>query len=114
MELKNYIASIKDFPVEGILFRDMTPLLQDSEAFKYVIDQFIKFAQEIGANVVVGPESRGFIFGTPVSYVQILALYQFVSLESFLVKQLNINMILSMEQTHYVFIRMLLKKVKKF
>lgn len=68
MELKNYIASIKDFPVKGILFRDMTPLLQDSEAFKYVIDKFIEFAKEIGADVVVGPESRGFIFGTPVSY----------------------------------------------
>ena len=68
MELKNYIASIKDFPVKGILFRDMTPLLQDSEAFKYVIDKFIEFAKEIGADVVVGPESRGFIFGTTVSY----------------------------------------------
>ena len=68
MELKNYIASIQDFPKEGILFRDMTPLLADAEAFQYTIDKLAEFAMQCGARVIAGPEARGFIFGTPVSY----------------------------------------------
>ena len=67
MDLKKYIASIQDFPIKGILFRDMTPLLQDGEAFAYTTRQFIDFAKEIKADVVVGPEARGFIFGCPVA-----------------------------------------------
>ena len=68
MNLKDYIASIPDFPQEGILFRDITPLMADGEAFKEACDQLIAFAKEIGAEVVAGPESRGFIFGCPVAY----------------------------------------------
>lgn len=68
MELKNYIASIPNFPKEGILFRDMTPLLENGEALKYTIDKLAEFAKKCGANVIAGPEARGFIFGTPVSY----------------------------------------------
>lgn len=67
MNLYDHIAAIPDFPVEGILFRDMTPLLQDGEAFRYCIDQFIAFAKSVGADLIVGPEARGFIFGTPVA-----------------------------------------------
>ena len=67
MDLKKYIADIKDFPKEGILFRDMTPLLQDGAAFKYTINQLAKFAKDAGAELIVGPEARGFIFGTPVA-----------------------------------------------
>lgn len=68
MNLNDYVASIPDFPSKGILFRDVTPLMDDGEAFKYACDQFIEYARKIGAEVVVGPESRGFIFGCPVSY----------------------------------------------
>ena len=68
MELKNYIASIPDFPKEGILFRDMTPLLQNNEALTYALDKMAEFAKELNADVIVGPEARGFIFGTPVAY----------------------------------------------
>lgn len=68
MDLTNYVASIQDFPIEGILFRDITPVMQDGDAFKYACDELIKYAKEIGAEVVVGPESRGFIFGCPVAY----------------------------------------------
>ena len=68
MNLKDYIASIPDFPQEGILFRDITPLMADGEAFKEACDQLITFAKEINAEVVAGPESRGFIFGCPVAY----------------------------------------------
>jgi adenine phosphoribosyltransferase len=68
MDLKNWIADIPDFPTPGILFRDITPLLQDGEAFKEAINQMTVHAKNCGAEVIVGPESRGFIFGTPISY----------------------------------------------
>ncbi len=68
MDLKNYIANVKDFPKEGIIFRDITPLMANGEAFKYVNDQFIKFAKKVGADIIVGPEARGFIFGCPVAH----------------------------------------------
>lgn len=68
MNLEKYIATIKDFPKEGIMFKDMTPLLQDKDALKYTLDMFCDFAKELGADVIAGPEARGFIFGTPVAY----------------------------------------------
>lgn len=68
MNYKDYIASVPDFPKEGILFRDITPLMQDGEAFHKATAEIINFAKEVKAEVVAGPESRGFIFGCPVSY----------------------------------------------
>lgn len=68
MNLYDYIADIKDFPIEGILFRDITPLMGNGEAFKAAADQMIAFAKEVDAQIIVGPESRGFIFGCPVAY----------------------------------------------
>jgi adenine phosphoribosyltransferase len=67
-DFKNYIASIKDFPSQGIIFRDITPLMLDGKAFKEACDQMIDFARQVGATLVVGPEARGFIFGCPVAY----------------------------------------------
>ncbi len=68
MNLNDYVAAIKDFPVEGILFRDITPLMQDGDAFHEACSQLIDYAKKVGAQVIVGPESRGFIFGCPVAY----------------------------------------------
>ncbi|MDY0209904.1 MAG: adenine phosphoribosyltransferase [Acholeplasma sp.] len=68
MNLKDYIASIEDFPQKGILFRDITPLMLNGEAYKLACDQMAEFAKEKGANLIVGPEARGFIFGCPVAY----------------------------------------------
>lgn len=67
MDLKKYIASIEDYPKEGIVFRDITPLMADGKAYKEATNQFVEFAKRIGAEVIVGPESRGFIFGCPVA-----------------------------------------------
>ena len=67
MNLKNYVASIVDYPKEGIVFRDITPLMGDGEAYKYTVDQMTEFAKSKGATVIVGPEARGFIFGCPVA-----------------------------------------------
>ncbi|VEU80805.1 adenine phosphoribosyltransferase [Haploplasma axanthum] len=68
MNLKDYIASVENFPKEGILFRDITPLMADGKAFKYATDQIVEFAKNKDVNLVVGPEARGFIFGCPVAY----------------------------------------------
>ena len=70
MDFKKYIADIKDFPEEGIIFRDVTPLLKDKEAYKETIDTFAKWAEglEVNVDVVAGPEARGFLFGCPVAY----------------------------------------------
>lgn len=67
MDYSKYIASIPDYPIKGVLFRDITPLLEDGDAFRSVCDEFTKFARDINAEVIVGPESRGFIFGCPVA-----------------------------------------------
>ena len=67
LNLENYIASVRDFPTEGILFRDVTPLVQDGEAFEEAVDRIVEYAQSVNADVIVGPESRGFIFGAPVA-----------------------------------------------
>ena len=68
MNLKDYVASIPDFPSEGVLFRDITPLMADGQAFYEACEFLIDYARRIGAEVVVGPESRGFIFGCPVAH----------------------------------------------
>ena len=67
MDYSKYIANIPNFPIEGILFRDVTPLVEDGEAFKSVCQDFAKFCEEKGADIICGPEARGFIFGCPVA-----------------------------------------------
>lgn len=67
MNLYDYIETVPDFPIEGILFRDITPLMQNGEAFLYAVKQLADFAKAKGADVIVGPEARGFLFGTPVA-----------------------------------------------
>ena len=68
MNFKNLVADVPDFPKEGVLFRDITPLMQDGEAFYEATKRIVDFAKEVGAQIVAGPESRGFIFGCPVAY----------------------------------------------
>ena len=68
MNFKKYIAEIKDFPKPDILFRDITPLMQDGKVFHEACSKMIDFAKEKKAEIIVGPEARGFIFGCPVSY----------------------------------------------
>jgi len=68
MDLKKYIADIKDFPTEGILFKDITPLMANKDAFKFATDKIVEYAKAKNINLVVGPEARGFIFGCPVAY----------------------------------------------
>lgn len=67
LNLEEYIASISDFPSKGILFRDVTPLIQNGKAFKKAIRCLEEYARKVKAEVIVGPESRGFIFGCPLA-----------------------------------------------
>lgn len=67
MNYKKYIQDVPDFPIDGIMFRDITPLMGDGYAFKQACMELTEFAKEVGAEVVVGPESRGFIFGCPIA-----------------------------------------------
>lgn len=67
MDLKKFVAKVNDFPVPGIVFRDITPLMANGKAFSYATTKFTEFALEVDAQLIVGPESRGFIFGCPVA-----------------------------------------------
>src|SRR5258705_6165268 len=67
-ELKGKIRDIKDFPTEGILFKDITTLLKDGPAFRYVIDAIAGRYQRERVDLVVGIESRGFIFGGALAH----------------------------------------------
>ena len=66
--IEEYIRSIPDFPEEGIIFRDITTVLQDAEGFHLAVDLMQEKIKDIDFDVIVGPESRGFIFGTPIAY----------------------------------------------
>ena len=68
MDLKSTIREIPNFPKEGIGFKDITTLLKDGEAFKYAVDEMVKDLQDKKVDVIVGPEARGFLMGTPVAY----------------------------------------------
>ncbi len=68
MDLKKYIRNIPDFPKPGIQFKDITTLILNPEAFKYVIDQFVDRYKNMKIDAIVGIESRGFIFGSAVAY----------------------------------------------
>ena len=67
-KLDEYVRTIPDFPEKGIMFRDITSVLQDPEGFKLAIDSMQKLVEDLDFDVVVGPESRGFIFGMPIAY----------------------------------------------
>ena len=66
--LEEYVRSIPDFPEEGIIFRDVTSVLQDAEGLHLAVDTMQEKIQDLEYDVVAGPESRGFIFGTPIAY----------------------------------------------
>ncbi len=66
--IEEYVRSIPDFPEEGIIFRDVTSILEDAEGLHLAVDLIQEKIGETEFDVVVGPESRGFIFGVPVAY----------------------------------------------
>ena len=67
-KIEDYVRSIPDFPEEGIIFRDVTSVLQDADGLHLAIDLMQEKIKDLEFDVVVGPESRGFIFGVPIAY----------------------------------------------
>jgi len=68
MDLKKIIRDVHDFPKEGIVFKDITTILQDPEALRESVDQMQARLEDIDFDFVIGPESRGFIYGVPIAY----------------------------------------------
>ncbi|MDI9509841.1 MAG: adenine phosphoribosyltransferase [Clostridiales bacterium] len=67
-KLEDYVRSIPDFPEPGIIFRDVTSVLSDKDGLKLAIDQMQDLLKDIDFDLILGPESRGFIFGVPIAY----------------------------------------------
>lgn len=67
-KVEDYVKSIPDFPEPGIIFRDVTSVVQDPDGLKLAIDSLVEKLDGVEFDVVAGPESRGFIFGVPVAY----------------------------------------------
>ena len=68
MHLKQYVTTVENWPKPGISFKDITTIMDNGPAYKYATDQIVQFAKEVGAEIIVGPEARGFIIGCPVAY----------------------------------------------
>ncbi len=68
-KLEDYVVTIPDFPEPGIMFRDITSVIQDPDGLKLAVDGLVQEAEDLDFDLVVGPESRGFIFGVPVAYL---------------------------------------------
>lgn len=67
-DLKDYIRNIENFPEEGVIFRDITTVLADKDGLKLAIDEMQKKLEGVDFDVIIGTESRGFIFGMPLAY----------------------------------------------
>lgn len=68
MDLKQYVTTVENWPKPGISFKDITTIMDNGPAYKYATDEIVQFAKEVGAEIIVGPEARGFIIGCPVAY----------------------------------------------
>ncbi|USK84214.1 adenine phosphoribosyltransferase [Peribacillus asahii] len=68
MDLKQFVTIVPDWPKKGIIFKDITTLMDNGQAYKYATDQIVEYARDKKIDLVVGPEARGFIIGCPVAY----------------------------------------------
>ena len=92
MDLKQYVSEVKDWPSAGV-FKDITTIMDNGEAYGYATDQIVEYAKEKNIDIVVGPEARGFIIGCPVAYQWVLDLLQYVKKENYLEKLFVMNII---------------------
>lgn len=68
MDFKQYITIVEDFPKKGIRFKDITTLMQNGEVYQKAINELVNFSKEKEAELIVGPEARGFVVGCPMAY----------------------------------------------
>ena len=80
MKLEDYIATIENYPKEGVTFRDISPLMADGNAYSYAIREIVQYATDKKIDMIVGPEARGFIVGCQLPLNLVLDLRQFVNL----------------------------------
>ena len=69
-KLEEYVVTIPEFPEPGIMFRDITSVIQDPDGLRLAVDGLVDLLKDVDHDVIVGPESRGFIFGVPVAYLE--------------------------------------------
>ena len=65
--VEDYVRTIPNFPEEGIMFRDVTSVIQDAEGLQLAIDEMVKLLDGVECDVIAGAESRGFVFGMPIA-----------------------------------------------
>ncbi|MCD2257362.1 adenine phosphoribosyltransferase [Agrilactobacillus fermenti] len=68
MDYKQFVADVPDFPEKGVTFRDISPLMEDGEAYSQATNDIAHYAADKGVEMICGPEARGFIVGCPVAY----------------------------------------------
>lgn len=68
MDYKQYIKIVQDWPKDGIEFKDITPLMNNGQAYKAAVDEIVDYVKEKEIDIIVGPEARGFIIGCPIAY----------------------------------------------
>lgn len=67
MDLNEFIRDVADFPVDGVVFKDICPLLQNTAAFRYAVNAMVEQVSELDVDVIAAPDARGFIFGVPMA-----------------------------------------------
>ena len=113
IDFSKYIASVKDFPNKGIVFRDITPILQDGDLYRTATHELAEYAKSRNADVIVGPEARGLSLAVLQQLNWALALFQQESLTSCLEKLNVLHMLWNTVQTAWKCTRMLLSQVKE-
>ena len=98
--IKNSIKSIPDYPKAGIVFRDVTSLMEDPKAYQATIQLLVEKYKQGGFTKIVGTEARGFLFGAPLALELVSDLFLYVNQESYLVQRSHKRMILNMVQIH--------------
>lgn len=68
MDLKNIVRAIPNYPIDGVMFRDINTVLKDKDALKDAVDKLMENLKDVEFDYILGPESRGFIFGMPIAY----------------------------------------------
>lgn len=68
-KVEDYIRTIPDFPEKGVMFRDVTSVLQDADGLRLAIDEMVKRLENVDCDIIAGTESRGFVFGMPIAYL---------------------------------------------
>lgn len=99
MEFKQHIKEVENWPKEGISFKDITSLMQNGPVYKQSVDALVEYARSKGADVIAGPEARGFVVGCPAAYAMEIGFVPVRKEGNYHVRQSVSSMVLSTEKT---------------